>query len=106
MTDLLRKLGMASFLVGLGLLLLCFYWCWDVFNSAPAALGSWAASVGAAKEAPKGLVDLLPLAELYTAGLRLLAALVGAFVAGRIAYLGVDVASRRLKPPEEAPKEQ
>jgi len=104
--DLLRKFGMASFLIGLVLLLLCFYWCWDVFNSAPTALGAWAVSISAAKEAPKGLVDLLPLAELYTAGLRLLAALVGAFVAGRIAYLGADVAGRRIKPPEEAPKEQ
>ena len=106
MTDLLRKLGMASFLVGLGLLLLCFYWCWDVFNSAPTALGAWAVSVGAAKEAPKGLGDLLPLAELYTAGLRLIAALVGAFVAGIIAYLGAEVAGRRFRSPEEAPKEQ
>ena len=105
MEDFLRKLGLASFLVGLGLLLLCFYWCYDVFNSAPAALGAWVASLGAVKEIPNGLADLLPLAELYTAGVRLVAALVGALVAGKIAYLGADVAAKRFRKPDEGAKE-
>ncbi len=93
-----RPVGFVVFLIGLVLLLLCFFWCYQVFASADASVHQWLGKAAQGTGETKGIADFLPLAAFYVAGLRLVAALAGAFIAGRVALIGLEAWVRAPQP--------